>query len=171
VKYLLTLSFLVVLKGVFSQTIVINKDHIVINGTRLDSASLLSDYIVVLGEPDRKFEGANNIYTFDDLGIYLYENYHDGNKIIEVSFDFRKDYDFDFSPKHKFRGTILLPDYDLKLDKHTGIRKIRKKCEKHQNKSLELEFGDSQFKFHTLLLLFGHNFWLTKTEDLTIDFD
>jgi len=170
-KYVLTFIFLVVLNSAFAQIIVINKDHIVINGNRLDSTSLIDDYIAILGKPDRKFEGANNIYTYDDLGIYIYENYHDGNKIIEVSIDFRKDRELDFSPKHKFKGIILLSEYNMKLNKHIGVRKMKKKCEKHHNKSLELEFGDSQFEYGSFLFLFEHNFWLTKTKNFTIDFD
>lgn len=156
---------------VCAQTVVINKNYIVIDGVRLDSASLLADYVAVLGEPDRKFEGVNNIYTFDELGLYIYENYHDKNKITEISFDFRKDSELDFSPTHKFKGSVFLPEYNLKLNKRTGFRKLRNYCKRNGNSTIELEFGDSQFSYHRLLLLFEHNFWLTKTKNFTIDFD
>ncbi len=153
-----------------AQTVVIEKNEIVINGVHLDKNSLIDDYIAVLGQPDRKFNLINNIYVYDQLGLYIYENYLNKNAIIEVSFDFKKDKELDFSPKKKFKGKIFLPDYDLTLSKRIGFRKLGRVCRENDNETLEIEFSDSEFQYGELSLMFTHGFFRGGTSNFTIDF-
>src|SRR5262245_2988988 len=93
-----------------SQDVVIGLDKMMINGKAVDSTSLIADYIAILGQPNRVERLANNIYVYDELGIYIYESYSHGNKIGDVVFDFRAGHRWPFSPKQNFKGTITLTE-------------------------------------------------------------
>ena len=153
-----------------SQNFNIEYNKILINNIPFDSTSLIDDYIKVLGQPSRVYNGVNNIYVFDSLGIYIYENYKKNNKIIELSFDFKRNKEFKFSPKKIFRGIIYLSEYHCELNKYTSLKKIMKFCKVNENTSLQLVFGDADFNYGTFILLFEHNLFLTRTKNFTIDF-
>lgn len=60
----------------------------------------------LIGEPSRHFDGANTIYTWDELGICAYTE-PKKNDIVQVTFSLRKER-FDFSPKINFSGKLTL---------------------------------------------------------------
>jgi len=166
------LLFFFVLSGIFAsaQTVIIEKNELIINGVHLSKESLIDDYIAVLGQPDRMLNLVNNIYVYDQLGIYIYENYLNKNAIIEVSFDFKKDKEFDFSPETKFKGKIFLPGYNFSLNRSVGFRKLGRVCRKNENETLEIDFSDSEFQYGELDLLFTHGFFRGGTSNFTVDF-
>jgi len=167
---LITILILFSLTTVKSQIIKIGQDKIQINGRQLDSTSLIMDYINALGQPSSIKNLINNIYLFDSLGIYIYEDYKDNNKIIEISFDFKKDNEYDFSPKKTFKGKIYLTDYNCELSRHTSYRRLKKICNENNNKTLQMEFGDADFNYGNFNLLFEQGFLRTSTSNFTLDF-
>ena len=171
IKIIVTTIFLSSFTILRAQIVNIGHDKILINGIQFDSTSLINDYIKVLGQPSRVVNLANNIYVFDSLGIYIYENYKDGNRIIELSFDFKKNRDYDFSPRRRFSSKIFLADnYNYRVSRHTSYKRLKRMCDSHKNNSLKMEFGDSELNYGNFSLLFEHNFFRTSTKNFTLDF-
>lgn len=154
-----------------SQTIIIGKKGLFIDDFRFDSLSLIKDYINVLGKPSRVFNLASNIYVFDSLGIYIYEDYVN-KKIIEIQFDFTRHIDFEFCPRKPFKGSIYLTDYHFYLTYRTSYSDIRRVCTINMNKTFKYDFSHSSFLYNKFSLLVQHG---GKQDSnifgLTIDFD
>lgn len=163
----LALSFLLYSPNISAQTIQIGINEILIDSVRFDAKSSIADYIALLGQPTRTEHSSNTIYVFDSLGIYISEKNH---RVFNIGIDFKKHHTLDYSPKHKFKGKIQLMNYPGTINKHTGYPKLKRFCEKNQNQTLQLEFGNVQFNYGDFLLLFEHNFFLQKTQSFTIGF-
>jgi hypothetical protein len=86
----------------------VREKGIYIQGEQFSKTSTLSDYENKLGKPDRTSRLSNTIYTYDELGILLYQKPNQ-DSIISVSVDLIKT-NYPFSPKKAFNGIIIVAD-------------------------------------------------------------
>lgn len=168
-RTIIIILLLLFLNSAKSQVISINDDRIIINHIQFDSASLINDYIKVLGRPSRIFHLENNIYVFDSLGIYINENYKDHNKIAEISFDLAKRNEYPFSPKRKFAGSLLLTKYHCKITSNLSYKQLIQLCQVNKNTSLRIDDRDSDFGYGIFDLFFEHDAHLKRTKNFSID--
>lgn len=88
-----------------AQIILIEETGCTLNGMTLNNQKTPDDFIQLLGKPDRISSLANTIWTYDDLGLYLYFNPQE--QFIQVSIQYEHT-DYDFSPKHTFTGKLKI---------------------------------------------------------------
>jgi len=89
------------------KTIEIIEDGLSIDGKKLDRNSTLADYEKALGKADRVAALMNTIYTFDNLGIYLYQK-KDKKVIYSVVFMLKDKPSSKFQPKKPFRTAMTI---------------------------------------------------------------
>jgi hypothetical protein len=111
-----------------------------INGVALTDAPTLSEFIALLGPPDRKSPLINRIHTYDRYGILLYEPAGPGgeggfcNLVSNVTIVLGAE-DFAFAPHSVFIGKIVFEGYEL--ERATMFAKLG------QTRTAKRVFGDS----------------------------
>jgi len=92
---------------------VISKDRFTINDLQIDTLITIKEIEKVIGVSTRKtiFE-SNNIYTYDNFGLLIYENIL-SKKIKSIDFEL-SNRDFEFSSKNSFSGHIFINKSILK---------------------------------------------------------
>ncbi len=83
------------------------EDVFVINGTRIEIPCMLDSFIEVFGKPSRVAKKYNDIYTWDELGVYCYTR--SGNKVV-FCFTVRTGpkQRFDFQPNSVYIGKLTI---------------------------------------------------------------
>ena len=97
-----------------SETITLKADGISLLGHDLAFPFTVSEMEAIIGPPDRVAQLANNLSTWDDVGIVAYEE-SPGEPVhsVEISFCQRE---YDFSPSHGFGGIVLYNDVAISGD-------------------------------------------------------
>lgn len=85
-----------------------------INQKTLPFPLYVSQLAEVLGPPDREVMLENNVTTWDELGIMVYEKKR-GEPVISFAVAFRE-MDFDFCPSTPYEGVVRFGGVDLKAD-------------------------------------------------------
>jgi hypothetical protein len=100
--------------GSRTNVVEVRQGAVLIGGNRVSTATTLTEYHRILGKPDRTTRLKNNIYTYDKLGILLYQR--PGEETISaISLDFVK-WNYDFSPKNSFQGAFVVDGRVLRSD-------------------------------------------------------
>jgi hypothetical protein len=86
---------------------ILNDKSLKINDAILNYPISLNDITKSLGENFRKtvLNEVNNIYTFDELGIYIHANNEE--YVEQITMDFQ-DGEFNYFPKRGYQGGILI---------------------------------------------------------------
>jgi len=95
-------------------SIIVKENEIWINGKYLKKESTLTDFTKILGDPDRVAKRKNVIYTYDDLGILLYQR-PSSNVIRGISIVFGGQR-FEFSPQASFRSRLFIGGDEVKKE-------------------------------------------------------
>ncbi|MDB5131380.1 MAG: hypothetical protein JWR02_1129 [Mucilaginibacter sp.] len=114
------LKLLSILVGLISWTstkaqlvIDINKDGYFINEKKIEYPMPLKSLSSALGGDYRVFDGINTIYTYDQLGLRLYEPL--GSRIVKSLFIDFVNGSYKFSSKQPFKGSLIINGH--KIDK------------------------------------------------------
>jgi hypothetical protein len=92
----------------------IRNDGVFIEGRHVSQHTPLSGYEAILGKSDRVTRLENTIYTYDQLGMILYQR--PGEKAVSsISLDLVRS-DYKFSPKSSFKGVLIVTDHVLRTD-------------------------------------------------------
>ena len=87
-------------------TVEVREEGLFMAGKSMTENATLADYEAILGKPDRTAYLINTIYTYDQLGIRLYQNPKEA-PIQSVSFDLITA-NYAFSPKEAFKGVLIV---------------------------------------------------------------
>lgn len=93
-------------------TIEVRAGGVYIQGKPVTKNTTLSDYEAILGKPDRTTRLKNTIYTYDKLGLLLYQK-PGQNSILSISLDLIKS-NHKFSPNRSFQGIFIVADRVLR---------------------------------------------------------
>jgi len=141
----------------------VDENGLSINKNAFNMDSTLDDYIRVLGFPPRVTELMNTIYTYDDVGIRLYQP-PDTNRIISVGIDF-SNLSYQFSPRHTFRGVLIVSQLSIEPTLHSdSLNSI-------PNLIVEdLEFGVYRGTLGSIILHFDYRESRQRLDSLAISF-
>jgi len=92
-------------------TLEVKGGAVYLKGQEIKGKSPLAAFEAILGKADRVADLANTIYTYDQLGLLLYQT-RDQDIINEVVLVISAE-DFAFSPKALFHGKLLIGDQVL----------------------------------------------------------
>lgn len=156
-----------------SQILTLREDHFLLNDTRFDSLNVIEDYFKVLGKPSRSSHLTNNIYVYDELGLYLYEDHKNCNKVVQISFDLRKNREFHFSPKRPYVGNLFLDGCNLDLAEMISFDRLKNICNAKGNFTYEIDKENSCVDFYhgRFHLFIDFNSTLTKVYRVNIAFN
>ena len=113
IALLLIILFLIAFQ-LIGQSIELNSTGFFINTKQITNQYTLDSIVYVLGEPDREFKGISDIWTYDELGLYIY--FHPQKlTATNVGVDFKKG-TYDFSPSKEFSGEFILLGTQLTQD-------------------------------------------------------
>lgn len=97
-----------------TNTVEVRAGTVFINGNRVNRTTKLAEYEKLLGKPDRVTAGKNTIYTYDKLGIRLYQRPGEAT-VLSISLDFVNS-QFNFSPTNCFKGAFIVDGKPLRSD-------------------------------------------------------
>jgi len=101
------MSFLLITCLSFSQTIEVDStDTLTFNNRKITSDLTREGLKDIFGNPDRITLKHNIIWTYDELGFMIYIK-PKTLKILNITINFKKE-TYDFSPKEKFNGTLII---------------------------------------------------------------
>jgi len=114
----------------------IKERELYINGQRIQSPWDLKTVLNSIGRYDRVANLANNIYTYDSMGILVYET-PGSSKVNEINLGWVKE-NYDFSAKVTFSGTFMIDN--IRYDNSVTIDQVRKNLARYK---IEKAYGDS----------------------------
>ena len=95
-------------------SISVNENGVLINEKYITKSSTLSDFTKILGKPDRVVNLKNTIYTYDDLGIILYQKPNSNViKGVKITYGGHR---FKFSSNEYFSGKIFIGGDEINED-------------------------------------------------------
>ena len=119
---LLTACFFLLALTTFAQKVEINNNGFFLKGKKVTKASTMVDIETIMGKPDKIFPLANIIWTYDNLGIYIY--FAPGDSTLKhISFDLIK-HDLKFSPANPFKGSFVI--HNNLVGKRSSLSKLKK---------------------------------------------
>ncbi|MBI3511510.1 MAG: hypothetical protein HY064_12685 [Bacteroidetes bacterium] len=99
-----------------SLMIAVKKSQMYLNDAKLSPVWMLSDAQKELGTPDRTVNAFNNSYTYDDLGVVVFERNFGGTpsgKIKEIQVYFTPVDSNDVTPKNIFKGQFFIEKLEV----------------------------------------------------------
>lgn len=90
----------------------IRSGKVYINGTHVTRETTIVEYKAILGPPDRTTTLSNTIYTYDSLGILLYQR-HGEQSVLSISLELVP-HKYKFSSKKPFQGVFVAENMALR---------------------------------------------------------